>query len=295
MAVLALLKKEGFPKSRDRSGQVQSKGTLIACYCILIFVAIIVLYPLIWLLFASLKTQQELTFNTWGIPKTFQFSNFKEAWTRSQMGRFISNSIFVTALTIIFTNVSCVPLAFVLSRFQFRFKRFLYFVIMSGMMIPINSAIIPLYILVNNFKMMNNLTALGLIYGAFRIPFSVFILEGFMSTIPKELEECAHIDGCSILSIFWHIAVPISRDTIATVSILAALNAWNELMVAMLLLSKQAVKTLPIGLMGFISEYASQYTQLCAGILIAIVPNIVFYIFAQERIQKGITAGAIKG
>jgi raffinose/stachyose/melibiose transport system permease protein len=116
-----------------------------------------------------------------------------------------------------------------------------------------------------------------------------------MSTIPREMEECAHIDGCSIWRIFWNIAVPLSRDTIATVSILAVLNAWNELMVAMLLLSKQTAKTLPIGLMGFISEYTSQYTQLCAGILIAIVPNIIFYVFAQEKIQKGITAGAIKG
>lgn len=295
MAALTLARKDNIPKTHGKSGQVLSRGTIIACYCVLIFITIIVLYPLLWLFFAALKSQQELTFNTWGFPKDPQFSNFREAWVRSNMGRFMSNSVFVTVLTVIFTVVSCVPLAFVLSRFQFRFKRFLYFIIISGMMIPINSAIIPLYILVNNFKMMNNLWALGLIYGAFRIPFSVFILEGFMSTIPRELEECAHIDGCSIFRIFWNIAVPLSRDSIATVSILAVLNAWNELMVAMLLLSKQAVKTLPIGLMGFISEYASQWTQLCAGILIAIIPNIIFYIFAQERIQKGITAGAIKG
>ena len=295
MAALSLLKRDGIPKMRGRSGNVMGRGTVIACYCALALAAVIVLYPLTWLLFAALKTQQELTFNTWGIPKAPQFLNFREAWVRSNMGRFMYNSVVVAALTVIFTIVSCVPLAFVLSRFEFRFKRFLYFIIIAGMMIPINSAIIPLYILVNNLKMMNNRLALGLIYGAFRIPFSVFILEGFMSTIPKELEECAHMDGCSIFRIFWNIAVPLSRDTIATVSILAVLNAWNELMVAMLLLSRQSVKTLPIGLMGFISEYASQWTQLCAGILIAIVPNIVFYIFAQERIQKGITAGAIKG
>jgi raffinose/stachyose/melibiose transport system permease protein len=116
-----------------------------------------------------------------------------------------------------------------------------------------------------------------------------------MSTIPRELEECAHIDGCSVFRIFWNIAVPLSSDSIATVSILAVLSAWNELMVAMLLLSKQAVKTLPIGLLGFINEFGSEYTQLCAGILIAIIPNIIFYVFAQERIQKGMTAGAIKG
>jgi raffinose/stachyose/melibiose transport system permease protein len=246
-------------------------------------------------LFSALKTQKELTFNTWGLPMHPQFKNFYIAWTRSGMGFFMRNSIVASALTVLLTIVSCVPIAFILSRFEFRFKRVIYFIIISGMMIPINSAIIPLYILANNFHMMNNLAALGLVYGAFRIPISVFILEGFMSTIPRELEECSTIDGCSIPKMFWHIIVPLSRDTIVTISILAVLSSWNELMVAMLLTSKQAVKTLPIGLMGFISEYASEYTQLCAGILIAIIPNIIFYIFAQEKIQKGMTAGAIKG
>jgi raffinose/stachyose/melibiose transport system permease protein len=287
--------KFGFHIPGGKSGQVMSKGSKTVCYVFLFINTIVVLYPLLWLSFAALKTQQELTFNTWGIPSIPQFSNFVKAWSRSKMGYFMFNSIIVSALTVVFTNLACIPLAFVLSRFQFRFKRVLYFVVIAGMMIPINSAIIPLYILANNLKMINNLSALALIYGAFRIPISVFILEGFMSTMPKELEECAHIDGCSIFRIFWNIAVPLSRDTIATVSILAVLNAWNELMVAMLLLSRQAQKTLPIGLMGFIGEYSAEYTQLCAGILIAIIPNIIFYVFAQEKIQKGITAGALKG
>ncbi len=282
-------------KSQGSNGMVIKKGTKVITYTTLIVMAAIVIYPLLWLLFAALKTQKELTFNTWGIPLNPQFKNFYIAWTRSGMGFFMRNSIVASALTVLLTIVSCVPIAFVLSRFEFRFKRIIYFVIISGMMIPINSAIIPLYILANKLNMMNNLAALGLIYGAFRIPISVFILEGFMSTIPRELEECSTIDGCTIPKMFWHIIVPLSRDTIVTVSILAVLSSWNELMVAMLLTSKQAVKTLPIGLMGFISEYAAEYTQLCAGILIAIIPNIIFYIFAQEKIQKGMTAGAIKG
>ncbi len=282
-------------KLQGSNGMVTSKGAKIFYYIILITMTIIVIYPLLWLLFTALKTQKELTFNTWGLPLKPQFMNFYIAWTRSKMGNFMRNSIVTSAVTVLLTVVACVPLSFVLSRFQFRFKKILYFIIISGMMIPINSAIIPLYILANNFKMMNNLMALGLIYGAFRIPISVFILEGFMGTIPRELEECSHIDGCGILKMLWHIAIPLSRDTIVTISILAVLSSWNELMVAMLLTSKQATKTLPIGLMGFISEYAAEYTQLCAGIMIAIIPNIIFYIFAQEKIQKGMTAGAIKG
>lgn len=293
MAIKMLSKKKRH--SAGSSGKVMTKGSKAISYALLIIMAVIVLFPLVWLAFTSLKTQREITFNAWGIPKDPQFSNYSATWTRAKMGILMVNSIKTAALTVILTIISCVPLAFVLSRFQFRFKRFLYFIIISGMMIPINSAIIPLYIMANNFNMMNSLPALALIYGAFRIPISVFILEGFMSTIPRELEECAYIDGCSIFRVFWNIAVPLSRDTIATISILAVLSAWNELMVAMLMLSKQAAKTLPIGLMGFISEYQQEYSQLCAGVLIAIVPNLIFYIFAQEKIQKGMTAGALKG
>lgn len=291
MAALSLSKKE----LNVSSGKVMKKSTKVLYYIVMILTTVIVIYPLLWLLMASLKTQQELTMNTWGLPKSFQFANFPLAWNRAKLGTFMTNSVLTSALTVIFTVVSCVPMAFVLSRFNFRFKKILYFVVISGMMVPINSAIIPLYILAGNLGMQNNLGALSLIYGAFRIPISVFILEGFMSTIPKELEECAHIDGCSIFRIFWNIIIPLSRDTIATISILAVINAWNELMVAMLLISKQSVKTLPIGLMGFIGEYTQEYTQLCAGILIAILPTIIFYIFAQEKIQKGMTAGALKG
>ena len=116
-----------------------------------------------------------------------------------------------------------------------------------------------------------------------------------MSSIPRDLEECAFIDGCSTTKLFMKIIVPLSRDGIVTISVLAVLACWNELLVAMLILSKPALKTLPIGLMGFITEYNSEYTQLAAGIMIAIVPSILFYLLAQEKIEKGMIAGSIKG
>jgi raffinose/stachyose/melibiose transport system permease protein len=163
------------------------------------------------------------------------------------------------------------------------------------MMVPIHAAIVPLYLLVHGMGMMNNLNMLALIYGAFRIPISVFILEGYMSTIPKEMEECAYIDGCSAFRLFWNIVIPLSRDVIATVAILAVINAWNELMVGMLLISNMSLRTLPMGLASFLSEYHSEHTQLAAGELLAVIPTLLFYLAAQERIQKGLTAGALKG
>jgi len=261
----------------------------------LIFAAVIILYPLFWLITAALKTVEELTFNTWGLPRNPQPVNFYLAWTRANLGTFMFNSVRTSAVTVILTLISCVPMAFVLSRFNFRFKRLLYFIVITGMMIPIHAAIIPLYLLVHGMGMMNNLNMLALIYGAFRIPISVFILEGYMNTIPKEMEECAYIDGCSIFRLFWNIIVPLSRDVVATVAILAVISAWNELMVAMLLISNMSLRTLPIGLLGFLGEYHQEHTQLAAGALLSVIPTLLFYLIAQEKIQKGLTAGALKG
>jgi len=288
----------GFVKSktqRGSSGQVMNLGTKILSYVILSIVALIVLYPLLWLLMSALKTVEELTFNTWGLPRNPQPINFYLAWTNAGLGRLMLNSIQTASLTVIFTLAACVPMAFVLSRFRFRFRRLVYYIVIAGMMIPIHAAIIPLYLLVFNMGMMNNLTMLALIYGAFRVPISVFILEGYMNTIPKEMEECAYIDGCSVFRVFWNIVIPLSRDVIATVAILAVINAWNELMVAMLLISDMSLRTLPIGLAGFLNEYFSEHTQLAAGALLAILPTLLFYLVAQERIQRGLTAGALKG
>ncbi|MHB8061569.1 MAG: carbohydrate ABC transporter permease [Ruminiclostridium sp.] len=298
MGILNLLSKKS---SKDTSIEpnpqlkVGSKVTLNLIYIFLAVFALIVLLPLIWLLFSSLKTQADLTTNTWGPPKLWVFSNYAKAWTGAKINIYLLNSVIVTILAIIITVITVTPIAFVLARYNFKGKKIIYYIAIAGMMIPIHSAIIPIYMMVGKWDMYNNLGALSLIYGAFRISISIFILESFMTAIPKELEECAFIDGCSIWKLFTRIIVPLSKDGIVTISVLTVLACWNELLVSMLLLNKPELKTLPIGLMGFITEFSSEYTQLAAGIMIAIIPSILFYIIAQENIEKGMIAGAIKG
>ena len=298
MGILKLLsKKSSTDKSLEPNPQLKigSKVTLRLIYIFMTLFALIVLLPLVWLLFSSLKTQADLTTNTWGPPKVWMFSNFSKAWTGAKINIYLWNSILVTFMSIVITVVTVTPMSFVLARFKFKGKNIIYFIAISGMMIPIHSAIIPIYIMVGDWGMYNNLSVLSLIYGAFRIPISIFILESFMTAIPKELEECAFMDGCSVWKLFTRIIVPLSKDGIVTISVLTVLACWNELLVSMLLLNKPELKTLPIGLMGFITEFSSEYTQLAAGIMIAIIPSILFYIFAQEKIEKGMIAGAIKG
>ena len=274
---------------------IVSKKTLVAIYTVLGIFSLIVLIPLIWLLFTSLKTQQDLSYNTWGLPQKYMFSNYVEAWVKSRIGIYLRNSVFSTIVAIIITIVTVCPVSFVLARFNFKGNRLIYYFAIAGMMIPIHSAIIPIYMMVGNMNAYNSLPMLGLIYGAFRIPVSIFIMESFIRVLPKELDECAAIDGCSAWKLFFRVTMPLSKDGIVTISVLAVLACWNELLVSMLVMNETTKKTLPSGLMSFLTEYTSEYTKLAAGVMIAIVPAIVFYAFASNKIEKGMIAGAIKG
>lgn len=274
---------------------IKNKKTKVLIYFALTVAAILVVLPLMWLFFTSFKSRMDLAKNTWGLPKTWEISNYFIAWTGSEIPLYMWNSIRATAIAIILTIILSTPVSFVISRFRFKGNKLLYMFFIAGMMIPIHSTVIPIYTMVGDMNLNNNLEILGLVYGAFRIPISIFILEGFMSALPRELEECAIIDGCSTANIFFKIIVPLSKDGIVTISILTVLSSWNELLISMLLISDPTKKTLPNGLMGFITEYNSEYTQLAAGIMISIIPAILFYAFAQEKIEKGMIAGAIKG
>lgn len=280
----------------DVSGSaIVGKGTKIFAYTVLTIAAVAVILPLLWLFLTSMKTRQDLAHNTWGLPEVWEFQNYIIAWTGSKIPRYMLNSVRATGLSIILTVVLATPVSFVISRFRFKGKNLLYLFFIAGMMIPIHSTVISIYTMVGNMDLNNNLEVLSLIYGAYRIPVSIFILEGFMVGIPRELEECAVIDGATTWDIFIKVICPLSRDGIVTIAILTVLSSWNELLLSMLLISDPKLKTLPNGLMGFITEYNSEYTQLAAGIMIAIIPPIIFYALAQEKIQKGMIAGAVKG
>lgn len=288
-------------KRKDKSNEyssgtpIKSRKAKVFSYTALMIAAICVALPIIWLLLTSLKTRQDLAHNTWGLPEVWEFSNYAAAWTGSKIPLYMLNSVRASGLSIILTVVLATPVSFVLARFRFKRKNLLYYFFIAGMMIPIHSTVIPIYQMVGSLNLYNNLETLSVIYGAYRIPISIFILESFMTGIPRELEECAVIDGASTWDIFAKIIAPISKDGVVTIAILALLSSWNELLLSMLLISDPTKKTLPNGLMGFITEYNSEYTQLAAGIMISIIPAVIFYMLAQEKIEKGMIAGAVKG
>ncbi|MFI3168646.1 MAG: carbohydrate ABC transporter permease [Faecalibacterium sp.] len=291
-----LFKKEKQPQQTPNPMlAIGSKKTLVMVYIALTISAVAVMVPVFWLFTVSVKSLEELSQNTWGLPQEWLFSNYIAAWNGSQIDTYLMNSLYSTAVAILVTLVFVCPISFVLARYRFKGNRAIYYFAIAGMMVPIHSCIIPLYTMIGQMDAYNNLSMLGLVYGAFRIPMSIFIIESFMREIPRELDECALIDGCKTTQLFWRIILPLSKDGIVTISVLTVLACWNELLVAMLLISDPDLKTIPSGLMSFITEYTAEYTKLAAGVMIAIMPAIIFYAFASSKIEKGMTAGALKG
>lgn len=256
---------------------------------------LLLLIPIAWMTLTSMKSLQDLYTNPMGLPARWHFENFLRAIQVGRLQTYFKNTLIVEGITLSCTLLVSSFIAFVLSRFRFRGREFLYLFFTAGYMISLHSVLIPLYEIARSLNAFNNLVFLSLVYSAFEIPFSVLVLTNFMSQVPKEIEESAIIDGCSYWGIFSKIVVPLSRDGILAVATLVVLHAWNELLLALVMLNNPLARTLPVGLRGFFAEHLSQPTLLFAAALMASIPIMTLYALLQERFIQGITLGALKG
>nr|WP_285890390.1 carbohydrate ABC transporter permease [Halalkalibacter oceani] len=211
------------------------------------------------------------------------------------MSSYFLNSLIVAASTVILCIVLGSTVSFVIARFQFRGNMLLYALFIIGVTIPLQSLLLPIFFKMQSLGLRNTLLSLIIVYTALNLPKAVFILVGFMKSIPKELEEAAIIDGCNYWKMFYKVIMPISKPGISTVGILVFIAAWNEYVFATILVSADVARTLPLGLANFQTSYASNYGLIAAGVLISVIPVIIVYMILQEQIIKGMTAGAVKG
>jgi raffinose/stachyose/melibiose transport system permease protein len=245
--------------------------------------------------YTSLKTNAEISASTFALPETPQFINYLNAWETARMNVYFINSIFVTVCSIIVTLLIGALAAFILAKFQFRLKGFVYSMFIVGMLIPMQSVLVPLFIQMRSLHLLDNHLSLILSYTAFGLPITIFILESFIKGFPNSIIEAGIIDGCNIRRIFVMLILPMSRPAIATVIILNFLNNWKEFSFALIFISSDGKKTLPLGLYNFIGAYSSNYSELMAAMMIASIPLIILYLVLQEQIINGMTAGAVKG
>jgi ABC-type sugar transport system, permease component len=268
----------------------------ILMYIILFIVAVIQLFPLYWMFSFSLKDNSEIFGgNPIGLPKRWLWSNYSNALLQGNVGRYFINSVVVTAATILFTVIIAVMASYALTRMVFKLRKPMNSFFLLGLTVPLHSALLPVFIMLRNLKMVNSYWALIIPYTAFAIPMAVLIFSGFMSSIPREMEEAACIDGCSIYKIFFSIIMPLMRPAIATVTIFTFLQAWNELMYAVVFISDARYKTLTVGIQSLAGQYTTEWGPIGAGLMVATIPTLIIYAVMSKKVQDSLVVGAVKG
>lgn len=285
------LHSESRKKLKIKPSQIRSTIIIV----LLSIVSLTYLYPLLWLIINSLKTDTEMFTDPWSVVPSFQVSNYRTAWISGKVGTGFFNSVIVSVISVGLTIIIASMAAFALKRFKWKLSGFVMGVFLVGIMIPIHSTLIPLFMVFNRVKLLNSYISLILPYVAFALPTSIFILGGFMATFPKEIEEAAVIDGCSMKGVFWRMIFPLSKSSIATISIFNFVNAWNELMFALIFMSDDNKMTLPVSLTRFKGQYSTSWTIQLAAVVIMVLPSLITYFFLNDKIIKSLTIGAVKG
>ncbi|ACL74589.1 carbohydrate ABC transporter permease [Ruminiclostridium cellulolyticum] len=268
----------------------------ILMYIALLIVAVIQLFPLYWMFSFSLKDNSEIFGgNPIGLPGKWLWSNYSNALTQGNVGRYFTNSVIVTTVTILLTSIIAVMASYALTRMVFRIRKPLNSFFILGLTVPLHSALLPIFIMLRSLKMVNSYWALIAPYTAFAIPMAILIFSGFMGSIPREMEEAACIDGCSIYKIFFTIILPLMRPAIATVTIFTFLQAWNELMFAVVFISDAKYKTLTVGIQSLAGQYTTEWGPIGAGLMVATIPTLIIYAIMSKKVQDSLVVGAVKG
>lgn len=252
-------------------------------------------YPFIWLLVNSLKSNTEMFGNPWNLGSKFLYTNYITAWVNGKIGTSFINSIFVASISVGVNILVSSMAAFAIKRLKWKLSGLVLALILLGIMIPIHSTLIPLFIFFTKLSLINNHLSLILPYVAFALPTSVFILTGFMGSFPREIEEAAVMDGCSMARVFFRIIMPLTKSAVATITIFSFVGIWNELMFALIFMTDAEKMTLPVSLTRFTGQYSTNWTVQLAATMIMVVPSILVYIFLNDKIIESITVGALKG
>ncbi|MFP4697333.1 MAG: carbohydrate ABC transporter permease [Eubacteriales bacterium] len=265
-------------------------------YIILCIWALVQIFPLYWMITFSLKDNSEIFGgNIIGLPRNWLWSNYRDALTVGNMGRAFFNSIIVTGGTIFITILFTLMATYALTRLVWRGRRVVNNLFMLGLTVPIHASILPIFVILRDLKMINSYQALIVPYAAFALAMAILISNSFISNIPKELEEAACIDGCGVYRIFWHIILPLMRPAVSTIGIFVFLQAWNELMFAVIFINQAKFGTLTVAIQELSGSYTTDWGPIGAALVIATFPTLIVYAFMGKRIQESLVLGAVKG
>lgn len=276
--------------------QIKRKRSLVVTEIVMIFLAVIWFVPIYYLIVTTLKSPKEAAASPLALPKVFLVENYVTAWQNMQFPRAFGNTLFITATAVFFIVIFASMAGYALARTKTKWGMRFFLFFLAGLIVPFQMNIVSLYKIVKNFHLMNSAFAVILVNVAINTPQGVFLFKEFIeSTIPKELEEAAEIDGCSVGRKFFSIVLPLLKPVISTVVIIVTLNVWNEFMTPLLFLQSREKDVILQEVSRNIGQFSTDWTALFPMLMLGVAPLMVFYVFMQKYIIAGVAAGAVKG
>jgi raffinose/stachyose/melibiose transport system permease protein len=266
----------------------------VLVFAVLILWALVNLVPIGIMLLSGFKTTTEIFTNPFGLPEKWSLATYIKAWKGANFAVYFRNSVIVSVVSIALILLVSSMASYVLARFSFPGRRLIYLYILAGLVLPVRLAIIPIFLLIRTIRLQDTLIGLLIVYTAGGISFSTFLLTNFFRNIPVDLEDSARIDGAGVFRIYWQINLPLLRPALATVAIFNFINVWNDFFFPLIFINTRTKKTIPLGIQNFFGEYSIQWDMLFAGLNIAIIPMIIFFLILSRQFIAGLTEGAIK-
>ena len=279
-------------KYSQMSGREQMISVLK--YLFLAFCVISALFPIVWVILSSFKTNAEILSNGVALPKSFSFDGYRDALTISPILSYFWNSIVITVISTVLNVLFLSMAADVFARFHFKGRDVLFFLLSLSLVIPMTALLHPVYSVVQGLGLYDTKAGLILVYTALNLPMSLLILRTTFLSIPKAIEEAAYVDGAGFVRTFFQIMLPCAKGGLTSAAVLAFLNSWNEFTFALVLTSGQSARTLPLSLSYFTAQFSFNYTAMFAAVTIAVIPSIVVFAIFQEQIVSSLTAGSVK-
>lgn len=296
--------------SKKNKGPIRetSKLSKFFIYLPLAVLAITIIVPVFWVFMASIKENSEFYRNPWALPAGVHWQNFVDAWQSAEMGSYIMNSVIVTVLALALLVIISLPASYVLARFKFVGSKLWNVLFMAGLFINVNYIVVPIFLMLSDADIslrkagaepffLNNIFVLAVVYAATALPFTIYLLSGYFKSLAKDYEEAAYVDGAGYFRTMVQVIIPMAKPSIVTVLLFNFLSFWNEYIISMTLLTKPELKTLPVGLMNLMAAQKSavQYGRMYAGLVIVMLPVLIFYMCVQKQLTEGMTVGGLKG
>jgi raffinose/stachyose/melibiose transport system permease protein len=277
----------------SRNALLPGRSKVFIFYCALILAILFWLAPVITLILTALKDAGDFAVNgAFSLPKFIRWENFSEAW-ETGVKNYFWNSVIVTGFKVPIGIILESMAAFALTHMHFKWADRVFTYILIGLIVPMQMTLVPLTLLMNALNLIDTLTGLTILYIGFGVPFGVLVMRGFFRTVPVAIIEAARIDGCSWFKIFYRIALPLALPAVVSLCILDGVATWNEFILAQIFLRSDELRTLPLGLVQFSTQFSTQYDQLAAAVLISVVPIVLVFLFFQRYFVAGM-GGAVK-